>query len=268
MGEMVKVGVFDSGLGGLTVATEIFNQLPWVSLVYYGDTANVPYGEKTPQQLKSFGDQICDFFIKEKVVGILAACNTSSSVSLAFLQEKYNTIPVIGVVKPGVQLALATTKNQKVGVIATEATVRSRAHQQVAAEIDSNVHIFSQSCPKFVPLVESGMVNTIEAEIAAQEYLEPLLEKGIDTLILGCTHYPFLGQVINHVSKHKLQLVNPAYTTVNILASLLAAKGYSNADKVEHRFYVSGDPQSFKEVGQRLIGERHLPVVQKKTLGV
>lgn len=266
MEKKVKVGVFDSGLGGLTVAIEIFKQLPWVSVIYFGDTARIPYGDKTVEQLKQYGKEICDFFIDQGVVGIVAACNTSSSVSLDFLQAKYTQLPVIGVVEPGVQLAIEKTKKKKIGVVATAATVKSKAHEIVLNQLTNEVEIYAQSCPKFVPLVEKGEINSLAVEKAAAEYITPLLQHNIDSLILGCTHYPFLKDAICKVTADKIELIDPAQTTVNILAKKLAEIGYNNADQVEHCFYVSGDPQAFLQVGQRLIGNHNLKDVVKKDL--
>ncbi|MDW7675185.1 MAG: glutamate racemase [Bacillota bacterium] len=258
MDQVVKVGVFDSGVGGLTVATKIFHRLPWVSVIYFGDTAHVPYGNKTVDQLQSYADQIASFFVEQGVVGILAACNTSSSVSLDFLQEKYSQLPVIGVVEPGVKDAIALTRNANIGLIATEATVKSKAHQLVAAKHSEQVNIFAQSCPKYVPLVEAGEVRSQAAKEATEEYLSKLMEHNIDTLILGCTHYPFLAEVISDYVGPNVKLVDPAKSTVDMLAQVLKDKGYHTANRIEHSFYVSGDNLSFKEVGARLVGAQYL----------
>lgn len=249
------VGIFDSGVGGLTVTRLIFSHLPDQEIVYFGDTAHVPYGSRSPQELIRFGDQIVSFLIKFGVKVIIAACNTSSSISLPFLREKYD-LPILGVVEPGVKAALKVTKNKKVGIIATEATVRSGAYPRTIKLFDAGVEVFMQACPRFVPLVEAGKVASPEAREAAVSYLEPLKRAEIDTLVLGCTHYPFLTPVIAEILGPGVKLVDPAEETVKELISLLAEERVAlvQARGPKHRFFASGPQGSFYTAGRHFLG--------------
>ncbi len=248
------IGIFDSGVGGLTVARLIFSHLPEQEIIYFGDTAHVPYGSRSPRELIKFGDQIVSFLIGLGARVVIAACNTSSSVSLPFLREKYD-LPILGMVEPGAKAALEATKNKRVGVIATEATVRSGAYPRALRLFDAGVEVFMQACPRFVPLVEAGKLDTPEAREAAAEYLEPLRRAGIDTLVLGCTHYPFLAPVIAEILGPGVKLVDPAEETVKELIALLGGEGSSRSSRnPRHRFYASGSPRSFYTAGRQFLG--------------
>ncbi|MDK2820991.1 MAG: glutamate racemase [Clostridia bacterium] len=260
------IGVFDSGVGGLTIAEEISRQLPFEKIIYFGDTAHVPYGPRSVEELTSFADKIVDFLIRHEVKAIVDACNTTSAVALPFLQEKYD-IPIIGVIEPGVMDAMRVTKNRHIGIIATEATIASHAHQKAIESRGSNYRVFNQACPKFVPLVEDGKVYGPEVRSAVEEYLLPLLKANIDTLILGCTHYPFLRRVIKEVAGPEVTLVDPAVATVRELKKvLIKEKGLRGPHTHTLRsleFYVSGDPDSFSEVGYKLVGWPELDNTRK-----
>lgn len=249
------IGVFDSGVGGLTVVKEMSKHLPGERVIYFGDTANVPYGDKTPAQLIRLADNIVSFLVANGVKAVVDACNSTSAVALDYLREKYE-VPFVGVIDAGVRGALESTKNGKVGVIATKATVESQAHKKAAEKLDPKVRIFSQACPLFVPFVEEGKIDGPEVAAATEMYLAFLQDAGIDTLILGCTHYPFLNAVIRRILGDRVVLVDPAENTAKELKILL--KGLTREDRVfsfsEHKYFVSGDPVAFKEVGERLIG--------------
>lgn len=249
------VGVFDSGVGGLTVAREISLQLPAETIIYYGDTAHVPYGSRTVDELIGFADAIVGFLIARGVKAIVDACNTTSAVALPYLQNKYN-VPIVGVIEPGVAAALQATRNGRIGVLATAATVASNAHRQAILAGDGKVQVFAQACPKLVPLVEAGVVSGPAAAAAVAEYVLPLVAAGVDTLILGCTHYPFLAPLIQEIAGPEVTLIDPAAATVRELQGVLAAgDGLRGLHcSVAHSFYVSGDARSFSQVGRKLIG--------------
>lgn len=259
MEEVQPIGIFDSGVGGLTVVRFIFKKLPGERIVYFGDTAHLPYGSRTPEELIAFGEGIVSFLLQFRVKAIVAACNTSSSVSLPYLKKKFQ-VPLLGVLEPGVRAALSVTRNKRVGVIATAATVNSGAYPRAFAKEDPDVKVFVQACPLFVPLVEAGLVDSQEARDAAREYLTPLKEEGIDTLVLGCTHYPFLAPVITEVLGEEVRLVDPAEETVKELAALLGRGGEKGAESASgssdgHLFFTSGPAASFYSVGKRFLGE-------------
>lgn len=252
-------------MGGLTVVRLIFAYLPAGQVIYFGDTAHVPYGPRASEELIKFGDRIVSFLIQQGAKVVVAACNTSSSISLPFLQQKY-PIPILGVVKPGVKAALKATQNKKIGVIATEATVKSGAFPRFFCSSDKQVEVFMQACPLFVPLVEAGKINAPETWEAAHRYLKPLQEVEIDTLVLGCTHYPFLAPVLSKILGPEVKLVDPAEETVKELVALLKREGeglYQNHNP-KHRFFASGSVTSFYTVGRQFLGD--LPFVVEQVV--
>ncbi len=258
------IGVFDSGLGGLSVVERILEQIPQAKIIYFGDTARVPYGEKTAAELIDFADEITKFLVNNGCGVIIDACNSTSAVALEYLKEKYIN-PIIGVIKPGILSAIEVTKNGRIGVIATEATVKSEAHKKTAKEIDADIVIYPLACPEFVPLVEAGEVTGKKAHMVVEKTLQPLMEKNIDTIILGCTHYPFLAPTIRKVMGENVILVDPAYETAKeAKTQYLKEENYDTAIN-EHKYYVTGDPDHFQRVGERLIGKK-LPTVQKVIL--
>lgn len=250
------VGVFDSGVGGLTVVQQMAAHLPGENIVYFGDTANVPYGDKPASMLIWLADQIAAFLIGKGAKAVVDACNSTSSVALEFLQQKYD-VPFVGVIEAGVKGALQATKNGKIGIIATKATIDSGAHQRMVEKLDPQAELLGRACSMFVPLVESGLVNGPQAFGAAESYLLPLKEAGIDTLILGCTHYPFLSPVIQGILGDSVCLVDPAANTVMELNNLLGDEINDGRPRTfaEHQYFVSGDADSFKEVGEKLLGQ-------------
>ena len=234
------IGVFDSGIGGLTVVKEMLNTLPNENIVYFGDTARVPYGNKSKSTVLRYSRQIVNFLKTKNVKAIVVACNTASALALDEL-EKEMDIPIIGVVKPGAYAAINTTKNNRIGVIATQSTVQSRLYQEIIAKEDPAAEVFAKACPLFVPLVEEGWTDDVITLEVAKRYLRELQDKDIDTLILGCTHYPLLSDLIAGYLGEKIRLVNPAYETARSLKSLLASSGILNdsGKEGERSFYVS-----------------------------
>ncbi len=243
------VGVFDSGVGGLTVAREIMRQLPEERLVYFGDTARVPYGSKSQGTILRFVRQIVRFLETKQVKAIVVACNTASAYALDTI-EKEIQLPIIGVVKPGAKTAAEVSRNGRIGVIATDATIGSGLYPRFIQSINPALQVFGKACPLFVPLVEEGMTHDFVTEEMARRYLKELQEKDIDTLILGCTHYPLLRSLIRGIMGEGVQLVNPAYETALELRRLLEKKGIL-ADRApegaeKYQYYVSDGAEKFQ----------------------
>lgn len=250
------IGIFDSGVGGLTVVKSLLEKLPGESFIYFGDTAHVPYGNKTEEQLFSYARQILAYLVKRKVKAVIVACGTHSSVTLPSMEEVCE-LPLLGVVKAGSRAAVRVGRNGRIGVLATQATVNSQAHTRCIKNLDPSLLVFENACPKFVPLVENGMLNGSDIREAVREYAGPLLDKGVDTLILGCTHYPFLSEVIQDFVGPDVTLVDPSDETIDQMQELLAARGLLNEVGHQgcHEFFVSGQNESFFKVGKRLIGD-------------
>ncbi|MGD0153799.1 MAG: glutamate racemase [Thermacetogeniaceae bacterium] len=260
------IGVFDSGVGGLSVVKQMLAQLPDEYIVYFGDTARVPYGSRTSNEIIAFGEQIVSFLLRFDVKAVVAACNTSSSVSLPVLRENC-PVPVLGVVEPGVRAALEATHNRQIGVMATAATVNSGAYSRCFQAYDPGVTVYTLACPRFVPLVEAGRIDGPEVRAIARQYLQPLREAGVDTIVLGCTHYPFLAPVIEELAGEAITVVDPAKETVKELSALLAslppgssrsnaASGVDSkaAEPERHRFFASGAVNSFYSSGRQFLG--------------
>ena len=251
------IGVFDSGVGGLTVAREIMRQIPNEKIIYFGDTARVPYGSKSKETVTRFSRQIVRFLQSFQVKTIVVACNTASAYALDEL-EKETDIPIIGVVKPGAKTAVQVTRNGKIGVIATEATIGSRIYSKYIQELNENVTIYGKACPLFVPLVEEGLWQDPVTDEIAKRYLTELLDIDIDTLILGCTHYPLIRSTLGRIMGEKVTLVNPAYETARELRELLGKKGILNEEPPElgdnqYQFYVSDGAEKFKQFANSII---------------
>lgn len=245
----LPVGVFDSGVGGLTVAREIMRQIPNERIVYFGDTARVPYGSKSRETVTKYSRQIVRFLKTRQVKAIVVACNTAS----AYLEqiEEGLDIPIIGVVKPGAKAAADTTHNNKVGVIATEGTIGSEIYTRYIREIKPDADIIGKACPLFVPLVEEGLLEDPVTDEIAQRYLSSLKDVGIDTLILGCTHYPLIRSTVGRVMGEGVTLVNPAYETAIALKNLLEEKHLLCREKPalgtnQYQFFVSDGAEKFQ----------------------
>ena len=244
------IGVFDSGVGGLTVAREIMRNLPNEHIVYFGDTARVPYGSKSKDTIIRYCRQIIRFLQTQNVKAIVIACNTASALALDTVEKEFD-IPIIGVIKSGARTAAATTVNKKVGVIGTESTINSQMYNQFLGELDPEITVFGKACPLFCPLVEEGWLKDPVTEEVARRYLRELLEEGIDSLIMGCTHYPLLRSLLRGIVGDQVNLVNPAYETAKELESLLQERGIANQGtkapvKEPYRFYVSDLADKFQ----------------------
>ena len=260
--ETRPIGVFDSGIGGLTVVAEIARQLPKEKIVYFGDTARLPYGPKSTPTVTQFAIQDTEFLLRHDVKVVVVACNTASSVAVDELRSRYD-IPIIGVIEPGALAAVSSTLNGKVGVIGTEGTITSHAYRERIRQIDSEIEIVEQSCPLFVPLAEEGWTDREVTLIIAHEYLTPLRDAGVDVVVLGCTHYPILKKTIQKVFGPSVTLIDSAEETARDVAQVLVEFGMAN-DSVEepaHRFFVSDVPHQFKEQAERFLGAE-LPNVE------
>lgn len=261
------IGVFDSGLGGLTVVKALRNVLPNESIIYFGDTARVPYGNKSPELIKEYSLQITNFLLEHDTKIIVVACNTATALALDILQDKLD-IPVIGVVKPGVDSALKLTQNNKIGVIGTISTIKSDVYTTELKTSNTSIDVTSLSCPLFVPLAEEGWLNEPATKLIAEKYLEPIKTANVDTLILGCTHYPLLTEVIQEVVSSKIKLVDSAKAIATATANLLADNKLLNDSKItgDLNLFVSDLPARFETVASRFLGEK-ISNVEKIQLG-
>jgi glutamate racemase len=270
MDRNAPIGIFDSGVGGLTVAREVIRQLPNERFIYFGDTARVPYGTKSKDTIIKYTRQIIRFLESNNVKAIVVACNTASACALEEVGNEIK-LPIIGVVKPGAAMAARATDNGKIGIIGTESTINSGIYQQLINKYRKNISVFLQACPLFVPLVEAGMLSDSITEEMAKRYLSQIQEKGIDTLVMGCTHYPLLRSTIRKILGESIKLINPAYETVIELKSLLEINDILNASNVEninmasntdneikqileekYQFYVSDAPNKFEEFAKSI----------------
>lgn len=248
------IGIFDSGIGGLTVARQIMRRLPGESIVYFGDTARVPYGSKSDRTVRAFAWEDSLLLLSYDVKIIVAACNTVSAVALEEL-DRHLKIPVIGVIEPGAEAAVAATKNGRIGVIGTLATVHSRAYEKAVQSLNAAA-VYSTSCPLFVPLVEEGWLEGDAPELIARKYLLPLMDQEIDTLILGCTHYPLLRPLLSNILGPGVTLIDSAEQIALGVETLLKERGELNpSPHGTRRFFVSDYPRNFEELGRRFLGE-------------
>ena len=251
------IGVFDSGVGGLTVVREIMRQMPKERIIYFGDTARVPYGTKSKETVTRFSKQIARFLQSHQVKTIVVACNTASAYAIEELEAELD-IPVVGVVKPGARMAADVTRNGKIGVIATEGTIGSGLYSKYIKSLREDATIYGKACPLFVPLVEEGLwEDPVTVEIA-RRYLTELIDLDIDTLILGCTHYPLIRSTIESIMGEGVTLVNPAYETAVALKKLLAEKNLLNEvtpplGSNPYQFYVSDGAEKFKQFANSII---------------
>ncbi len=254
------IGIFDSGVGGLTVVKEIVKVLPQEDIVYFGDTARLPYGSKSKETVTRFSAQDVRFLLSKNVKAIVIACNTASSNSLESLRQMFD-VPLFGVVLPGVQEAIAATKNGKIGIIGTAATIRSGAYARLIQEQRPDMQVFSKACPLFVPLAEEGFVQNTIAQLTAKEYLGELTEKGIDALVLGCTHYPLLKRCIGETVGESVRLVDPARATAMQLKDFLQQKDALHAPTQEGKrsFYCSDDAANFSALCERALKQSYTP---------
>lgn len=248
------IGVFDSGVGGLTVLKEMLRLLPGEELVYLGDTARVPYGSKSPATVLRYALEAAAFLVEQRVKMLVVACNTASSVALAELEERFN-LPVVGVIEPGARKAVAVSRNRRIGVIGTEGTIASGAYTRAIHALAPEVEVFSAPCPLFVPLAEEGWAEHPVALLTAREYLAPLMDSGIDTLVLGCTHYPLLKKTLRQVLGDRVALVDSAEETSRTVESMLNGRQLPRQGHPgQPRFFVTDIPTRFVRVGGAFLG--------------
>jgi glutamate racemase len=253
-GSAAPIGVFDSGLGGLTVAHAIMRQLPSESLIYFGDTARVPYGPKSPETVRRYSREICTFLLEQGVKAIVVACNTATAHALPALREELD-VPVLGVVEPGARAAVRATLTRHIGVIGTAGTIRSQAYVRAIHAEAPEARVTALACPLFVPLVEEGWTNHEAAHLIAEEYLRPFVEDAVDTLVLGCTHYPLLKPLIGEIVGRSVRLIDSAEETAADTRRMLDASGLAATDgEPSYRFIASDDPQQFLTLGRRFFG--------------
>ena len=252
-----SIGVFDSGIGGLTVLREITRLLPGENTIYLGDTARVPYGSKSKETIERYSFEIAAFLLKHDIKMLVAACNTASAFAVAKLKDGLS-IPVTGVIEPGARAAIAATKANRIGVIGTEGTIRSSAYSSAIKAIRPEAETFVKACPLFVPLVEEGWAEDEVTALVAARYLSELKDAGIDTLVLGCTHYPLLKETIASVMGGGVTLIDSAASTAMEVRKILEEKGLLNGsgETASHRFFVTDSPERFMAVGRRFFGER------------
>ena len=261
------IGIFDSGIGGLTVFKEIKKLLPGEDIIYFGDTARVPYGTKSKDTVVKFSIQNADFLVGLNVKMVVVACNTSSSLSLPILNRRYD-IPVVGVIEPGAREAASVTRKMKVGVIGTKATISSGVYEKELKRLNPKINVISISCPLFVPIVEEGWLKKDVTRMIANQYLGLLKKKNIDTIVLGCTHYPLLKPIIRGVLSRDVALIDSATQTAKVVKKILCGKKIDNKRKGvgKYRFYVSDEPGLFKKIGSRFL-ESSITNIKKVDIG-
>jgi glutamate racemase len=251
------IGIFDSGIGGLTVARAIYDRLPGESTIYFGDTARVPYGPKSPDTVRRYSLEILHWLLGQGVKAVVIACNTSTAHALETLQAE-SPVPVIGVIEPGARAAAAATRGGPVGVIGTAGTIASNAYAKAIRRVRPDARVEQRACPLFVPLVEEGWFEHPAAELIAREYLTPLNAVGVDALVLGCTHYPLLKPLLERVMGPGVRLIDSGQETASVVAATLEEQGLvaPAAGEPFHRFAVSDDEARFLQVGSRFVGDR------------
>lgn len=252
------IGVIDSGVGGLTVVKEINRILPRESIIYFGDTARMPYGPRSYEEVRGFVFQMIDFLQHQEIKILVVACNSATAAGLSYYQEACD-LPVIGVIEPGVRAALARSKNGKIGVIGTVGTINSSEYIRSLQAKDESLEIYTKACPLFVLLVENDLVQTPEAEAVAHEYLDRLVEKRIDTLILGCTHYPLMSSLIRKIVGPQVELINSAEEIAAEIKRILEKTvmlNPLNSNQRRYRFFVSGNPGTFEEIGSKILQQK------------
>lgn len=252
-----SIGVFDSGIGGLTMVREMMNIMPYESVVYFGDTGRVPYGTKSYETVKKYAESDIRFLMQFDLKMIIAACGTVSSIALGEIEGNYN-IPVFGVCEAAAKAAAKNTKNGKIGIIGTGATIKSDFYARLIGEIDKEIYTVSRACPLFVPLVENGYSDSDAALLIARDYLLPLMEDGVDTIILGCTHYPHLENTIKKVVGDNVKLINPSQETAVYIKEYLKTNEMEaeKSEKGNYRFYASDDIFSFADLGSKFLDRK------------
>jgi len=262
------IGIFDSGVGGLTVLKELMAVLPQENTIYLGDTARVPYGIRSPETVTRYSFENTQFLLSQEIKMLVVACNTASAISLDAVKREF-PLPVLGVLEPGARAAVAATRTGKIGVIGTEATIGSGAYEKAVRSISPGIEVFSQACPLFVSLVEEGWTDNDVAELVARRYLETLRDCGIDTLVLGCTHYPLLKKVIARVVGGGITLIDSATETAREVAEVLAKLNWIRPDRGEvvRRYFVTDSPSRFERVGKLFLQDTRLTAEQVRVGG-
>ncbi|MEW6410320.1 MAG: glutamate racemase [Nitrospirota bacterium] len=251
------IGIFDSGIGGLTVLKEIKRNLPEEDIVYLGDTARVPYGIRSPETITRYSFEAAAFLMKLNIKMLVVACNTSSAISLNALKRSVS-VPVIGVIEPGARAAVNASKTRRIGVIGTEATISSGAYARAIKKISQRAEIVAAACPLFVPLVEEGWFDNEITRLTAELYLSPLKKDNIDTLVLGCTHYPLLKDVIGNIMGDSVSLIDSAIETALQVKDVLKEGGIFKkyiSVTPSYEYYVTDSPERFKRIGEMFLGE-------------
>lgn len=251
------IGIFDSGLGGLTAARELFRTLPSESLVYFGDTARLPYGSKSKDTVTRFSLEIAAFLVRQNIKCLLVACNTASSHALDELTQRLS-IPVVGVIDPAIRTAVRVSPHGRIGVIGTLGTVGSGAYQRALQQIAPGTLVIARACPLFVPLIEEGWLDHPVTRLVAEEYLAELENGGLESLILGCTHYPLIAPLLADLMGPTVRLIDSGAEAARAVAALLEERGQLAEGSPSHRFYISDEPRNFTRIAQSFLG-RELP---------
>ena len=252
------IGIFDSGIGGLTVAKEIFAALPDYQVIYFGDTAHLPYGTKSPHAIKEWTSQIVRFLLTKKANVIVIACHTASAVAFGSLKKTFKTTPIFEIITPAIEEAMLVTKNGKIGVIGTFATVKSGVYAQKFHASNPSLKIYSKACPLLTPLVEEGWLHKKETTEIVKEYLQELKREQVDTLVLGCTHYPLLRKTISEIMGPRVTIIDPGKDLAATLKKFLAKNKEIARDSIKgarHQFFVSDNPYNFKVLAQSALGQ-------------
>lgn len=250
------IGIFDSGIGGLTVYSALREYLPWETFIYLGDTARLPYGTKSEKAVINFSIQNTEFLLRFNIKALVVACNTASSLALEALRNRFPQLPIFGVIEPGARLAVELTRNGNIGIIGTEATIRSSRYEKIIKKLAPEIKIYKKACPLFVPLVEEGWIEHEVTYKVAEEYLQDLKKEGVDTLILGCTHYPVLKKVIAKVMGDGVRLVESGKAIAPVLKKkLIEMDMLAEERKGEDRFFVTDFPEKFSKVATIFLGK-------------
>ncbi|MBM4271612.1 MAG: glutamate racemase [Deltaproteobacteria bacterium] len=259
------IGVFDSGIGGLTVVRSLMERLPFERIIYLGDTARVPYGVKSPDTITQYATQIARFLLQKEVKLLIIACNTMAAVAYHSVKE-LSPVPVLDVIEAGARRAIEETRRKQIGVIGTPATINSNAYARAIHRQEPDIRVFSRACPLLVPLVEEGWLNHPVTRLTAEEYLRPVMAEHVDTLVLGCTHYPLIKPLIQDIVGPDIRLVDSAEAMANITAHLLseANLGTPERNPPEYRFYVTDVPYHFQTIGESFLGRTlsHVEIIK------
>jgi glutamate racemase len=268
VGKNAPIGVFDSGIGGLTVVREIMRQLPHEDIIYFGDTARVPYGPKSPETVTRYAHEITSFLRDQGVKNVVVACNTATAHAVESLRDHFD-VPITGVIEPGARAAVRASTARRIAVVGTQGTVSSGAYERAIHALDYDVEVTARACPLFVPFVEEGWLDHPAIDLVAQDYLAPLTSIGIDTMVLGCTHYPLIKNVIARAVGPDIRLIDSAAETAGEVARLLDEHDLlheSRNDPARLRFIASDVPEQFRNVGKRFLGAA-IDQVETITLG-